>query len=61
MCVEDTVELANIGLERYVKESKERLIVAVRGDNENTNIVADKDQWLWLTDGTLKRETESRM
>jgi len=92
MCVEDTVKQANIGLERYVKESKERLIVAARGDNENADIeigndfkrrtqqerkikwkekmlhgqflrhteeLADKDQWLWLTDGTLKRETES--
>ena len=37
LCVEDTV-LAKIGLERYVKESKERLIIAARGDNENTKI-----------------------
>ena len=92
LCVEDTVKQANIGLERYIKESKERLIVAARGDNENadteignefkrktqqerktkwkekmlhgqflrhTEELADKDQWLWLTDGTLKRETES--
>ena len=92
MCVEDTVNLAKIGLERYVKESKERLIIAARGDNEKTEIdtgkefkrrtrlerktkwkektlhgqflrqteeLADKDQWSWLTDGTLKRETES--
>ena len=92
MCVEDTVKLANIGLERYVKESKERLMVAARCDNENTDMetgnelmrrtqkerkikwkgrmlhgqflrhteeLADKDQWLWLTDGTLKRETKS--
>ena len=91
MCVEDTVKKANIGLERYVKESKERLIVAARGDNENADIeignefkrtqqewkttwkekmlhgqflrhteeLAEKDQWLSLTDGTLKRETES--
>ena len=92
LCVEDTVNLAKIGLERYVKESKERLIIAARGDNENTEIdtdnefktrtklerktkwkektlhgqflrqteeLADKDQWAWLTDGTLKRETES--
>ena len=34
--VEDTVTLAKIGLERYVKESKERLIIAARGDNEIT-------------------------
>ena len=33
MCIEDTVILAKIGLERYVKESKERLIIAARGDN----------------------------
>ena len=91
MCVEDTVNLAKIGLERYVKESKERLIIAARGDNENTEIdsgneflkstrlerktkwkektlhgqflrqteeLADKNQWSWLTDRTLKRETE---
>ena len=92
MCVKDTVKLANIGIERYVKESKERLIVAARGDNENTDVetgnefkrrtqqerrtkwkekmlhvqflrhteeLADKNQWLWLTNGILKRETES--
>ena len=92
LCAEDTINLAKIGLERYVKESKERLIIAARGDNENTEIdtgkefkkrtrlerktkwkektlhgqflrqteeLADKDQWSWLTDGTLKRETES--
>ena len=89
MRVEDTVTLAKIGLERYVKESKERLIIAARGDNENTEIdtgnefkrrirqerktrwkektlhgqfhrqteeLADKNQWTWLTDGALKRE-----
>ena len=33
MCIEDNVILAKIGLERYVKESKERLIIAARGDN----------------------------
>ena len=38
MCVEDTVKKANFGLERYVKERKERLIVAARGDNENADI-----------------------
>ena len=37
LCVEDTVKQANIGLERYIKESKERLIVAARGDNENAD------------------------
>jgi len=25
----------------------------------NSEELADKNQWLWLTDGTLKRETES--
>ena len=91
VCVEDTVSLAKIGLERYVKESKERLIIAARCDNEDMEIdtgnefksrtrrerktkwkektlhgqflrqteeLADKDQWTWLTDGTLKRETQ---
>ena len=48
MCVEDTVK-ANIGLERYVKESKERLIVAARGDNKNTDIE---------TGNEFKRETQ---
>ena len=38
ICIEDTVKLANIGLKRNVKESKERLIVAARGDNENADI-----------------------
>ena len=38
LCVENTVHLAKIGLERYVKESKEQLIIAARGDNENTEI-----------------------
>ena len=37
-CVEDTVNLAKIDLEIYVKESKERLIIEARSDNENTEI-----------------------
>ena len=38
MCAEVTFNLAKIGLERYVKESKERLIIAARGDHENNEI-----------------------
>ena len=92
MSVEDTVNLATIGLKRYVKESKEKLLVAARGDTENeeletenefkrksrqerkanwkekvmhgqflrqTEDVTNRDQWLWLQEGSLKRETET--
>ena len=92
MSAEDTVNLATIGLKRYVRESEEKLLVAARGDTEDeqletenefkrrnrqerktnwkekvmhgqflrqTEDVADKDQWLWLKDGSLKRETET--
>ena len=92
MSVVDTVNLATIGLKRYVKESKEKLLVAARGDTENeeletenefkrksrqerkanwkekvmhgqflrqTEDVTNRDQWLWLQEGSLKRETET--
>ena len=35
MSVEDIVSLAKIELKRYVIESNEKLLVAVRGDTEN--------------------------
>ena len=87
-----SVNLARIDLERYIKENKEQLIIAARGDTENTDIdtenefkrrtrherktewkekmlygqflrqtekLADKDQWLWLIAGSLKRETKT--
>ena len=38
MCVEYSVKLADTCLERYVKECKEGLIVAARGNNDNTDI-----------------------
>ena len=41
--VEDTVNLAKIGLERYIKESKERLIIAARYDTENTEIDTENE------------------
>ena len=81
-----------LACKRYVKESKEKLLVAARGDTENeeletknefkrkntqegkanwkekvmhghflrqTEDVTDKDQRLWLQEGSLKRETET--
>ena len=94
--VEDTVNLAKLRLQEYVKMSDERLVSAARGADEATNWeaaveskhefkkrtkherqsnwkakilhgqfirqtehLADEQQWLWVKDGTLKRETES--
>ena len=41
--VEDTVNLVKIGLERYIKESKERLIIAARGDTGSTGIDTENE------------------
>ena len=41
--VEDPINLAKIGLERYIKKSKERLIIAARGDTENTEIDTENE------------------
>ena len=96
LSVEDTVTLAKLGLQGYVKMSDERFISAARGTDEvtdweaaieskndfkkrkkherqnnwkaktlhgqfirQTENLADEQQWMWLKDGTLKRETET--
>ena len=43
MSVEDIVNLATIGLKRYVKESKEKLLVAARGDTENEELETENE------------------
>ena len=97
LTVEDTVNLAKLGLQGYVKMSGEKLISAARGADEvtdweaaieskndfkkrkkqerqnnwkakmlhgqfikQTENLADEQQWMWLKDGTLKRELEKR-
>ena len=94
--MEDSVNLAKLGLQGYVKMSEERLISAAKGADEatdweatieskcefknrkkrerqnnwkgkmlhgqfirQTENLADEQQWMWLKDGTLKRETET--
>ena len=90
IAVEDCIDLAKLGLERYISESDERLIFAARreidtpSENEEdfkrrmkmerkaewkekalhgqhlrqTENIASKDSWIWLTNGNLKKETE---
>ena len=90
IAVEDCLDLAKLGLERYISESDERLIIAARreidtpSENEEdfkrrmkmerkavwkekalhgqhlrqTENIASKDSWIWLTNGNLKKETE---
>ena len=41
--VEDTVNLAKIGLERYTKGSNERLLITARGDTEHMEIDAENE------------------
>ena len=43
LSVEDIVNLATIGLKRYVKESKEKLLVAARGDTENEELETENE------------------
>lgn len=48
IAVEVCVNLAKIGLAKYVSESKEK----------QTDDITSDESWLWLKIGTLKNETE---
>ena len=91
IAVEDCIDFAKFGLEKYISQWDKRLIIAVRrkidtpGENEEefkrrmkmdrksewkekalhgqhlrqTENIASRDSWIWLTKGNLKKETES--
>ena len=66
--IKDTIMQARISLNSYVEVSEklekeqedEKLDKPLhRQFVRQTNDLNNKDRWLWLTDGYLKRETES--
>ena len=90
IAVEDCIDIAKLGLERYLSQSDERLIIAARREKvtsseseegfklrmkmerksewkekalygqhlRQTENIASRDSWIWLTKGNLKKETE---
>ena len=90
IAVEDCIDIAKLGLERYISRSDERLIIAARREKvtsseseegfilrmsmerksewkekalhgqhlRQTENIASRDSWIWLTKGNLKKEIE---